>query len=154
MTLNPRIVAGVLLIVGGIVVAVTVLAIVLARILVDAGMNARPADLALLDDVVALLPFVLAFAAADLAAAYGLLAGRPWADGIALGSAVVAITVGGLGLLLIVVGSDPFAPSASSGSSADGIGILSAFTLLYLAVAIALYAARAPRRITNGVATA
>jgi hypothetical protein len=154
MTLTTRVVAGAILLVGGIIVAVSALSVILARILVEAGMPIRSADAALLDDVVAVLPFVVAFAGANLAAAVGLLNGRRWADLVALGSATVAVVVGGLGLLLVIVGRDPFAPVGSPGSSADGIGILSAFTVMYLAVVFALLAARAPRPITTGAATA
>ena len=155
MTINPaRVVAGVLLLGGGLVVAVSSLAIVLARILVEAGMSVRPAETVLLGDLVALLPFIAAFAGANLVAAFGLLSGKTWADAVALGSAAVAITVGGLGLLLVVVGRDPVAPIASPGSGADGIGILAAITIVYLAVIVALHAARSPRRNTMGVAPA
>jgi hypothetical protein len=154
MTLTTRAVAGAILLVGGIIVAVSALSVILARTLVVAGMPIRSADAALLDDVVAVLPFVLAFAGANLAAAVGLLNGRRWADRVALGSAVVAVVVGGLGLLLVVVGRDPFAPVGSPGSNADGIGILSAFIAMYLVVVFALLAARAPRPISMGAATA
>ena len=58
MTIHPfRIVAGVLLTTGGLVVAVSALAIVMARILVAGGMVGRPGDAALLEDLTALLPF-------------------------------------------------------------------------------------------------
>jgi len=139
-----RLIAAIPLLIGGIVVAVSALAVVLARILVDAGMKVSPADALLLDDVVAVLPFVIAFAGASLVAAFGQLTGRSWADGLALGSAIVAVAVGGLGLFLVIVGRDVFAPVGSSGPS-DGIGILSAFVVLYLAVVLALLAAHAPR---------
>jgi hypothetical protein len=155
VTIHPtRVIAGALLLGGGLVIAVSSLAIVLARILVDAGMSARPAETVLLGDLVALLPFIAAFAGANLVAAFGLLSGKTWADALAVGSAIVAITVGSLGLFLVVVGRDPVAPIGSPGSGADGIGILSAFTLVYLVVIVALQAARAPRRITTGVAPA
>ncbi len=153
MTIHPsRIVASVLLVAGGFVVAVAALGIVLAHILVEAGLTVRATDAALLDDIVALLPFVVAFAVANLVAALGLLAGRTWADTLAVGSAVVAVTFGALGLLLIVVGRDPFAPVGSAGSGADGIGILAGFTIYYLAIIVALSAASAPRHITTGAA--
>lgn len=149
-----RLIAAIPLLIGGLVVSVSALAVILARILVDAGMTIRPADAALLADVVAVLPFVIAFAGANLVAAFGLLSGRAWADGLAFGSAVVAAAVGGLALLLVVVGRDPFAPVGSSGPSADGIGILTSFVVLYLAVILSLLAAHAPRRIATGAATA
>ena len=154
MSIHPfRIVAGVLLITAGLVVAVSALAIAMARVLVASGMTVRAADAALLADVVALLPFIVAFAVANLVAALGLLGGRAWAETLALGSAAVAVTIGAVGLLLVIVGRDPFAPPAArAGPSADGIEILVGFTLLYLAVIVALVAARTPRRLSIGAA--
>ena len=155
MTVHPfRIVAGVLLTTGGFLVAVSALAIVMARILVAAGMPVRAGDAALLEDVTALLPFIVGFALANVVAALGLLGGRAWADNAALGSAAIAVAIGTVGLLLVVVGRDPLAPPASTaGPSADGIEMLAGFTLLYLAVIVSLAAARAPRRlITMGAA--
>jgi len=140
------------LLIGGMVVAVSALAVAFARILVDAGMTVGPADAALLDDVVGVLPFVVAFAVANLVAASGLLTGKSWAEGIALGSAVVAITVGVIGLALVIVGRDPFAPVATSRSTSDGIAMLGVFTVAYLLVFVALLAARRPRHISSGVA--
>ena len=154
MNIHPfRIVAGVLLVTGGFVVAVSALAIAMARVFVAAGMSVRPTDAALLEDVAALLPFIVAFALANLVAALGILGGRTWAETLALGSAAVAVTIGSVGLLLVVVGRDPFGPTASTaGPSADGIEILAGFTLLYLAVIVALLAARTPRRHSIGAA--
>ena len=63
-----RLVAGLLLILGGGVVAVSALAIGLARLLVEGGMVIRPADAVLLGDLVALLPFIITFAMANLVA--------------------------------------------------------------------------------------
>jgi hypothetical protein len=151
MTVHPfRIVAGVLLTTAGFVVGVSALAIVMARILVAGGMVVRPGDAALLEDVTALLPFIVAFAIANLVAALGLLGGRAWADNLAIGSAAIAVAIGAVGLLLVVVGRDPFAPPASTaGPSADGIEMLAGFTLIYLAVIVSLVAARAPRRLIS-----
>lgn len=155
MTIHPfRVVAGVLLTTGGLLVAVSALAIVLARILVAGGMVVRPADAALLEDLTALLPFIVGFALVNVVAALGLLGGRAWADNAALASAAVAVAIGTVGLLLVVVGRDPLGPPASTaGPSADGIEMLAGFTLLYLLVIVSLVAARAPRRlITMGAA--
>ncbi len=155
MTIHPfRIVAGVLLTTGGFVVAVSALAIAIARILVAGGMAVRAGDAALLDDLMGLLPFIVAFALANAVAALGLLGGRAWADNVAIGSAAIAVAIGTVGLLFVVVGRDPFGPSASTaGPSADGIEMLAGFTLLYLAVIVSLVAARAPGRvITMGAA--
>jgi hypothetical protein len=149
VTIHPfRAVAGVLLTTGGLVVAVSALAIVMARILVAGGMVVRSDDAALLEDLTALLPFIVGFAAANAVAALGLLGGRAWADSAALGSAAIAVAIGTVGLLLVVVGRDPFSPAASTaGPSADGIEMLAGFTLLYLVVIVSLVAAWAPRRL-------
>ena len=156
MTVHPfRIVAGVLLTTGGFVVAISALAIALARILVAGGMVVRAGDAALLEDLVALLPFIVAFALANVVAALGLLGGRAWADNVAIGSAAVAVAIGTVGLVLVVVGRDPFGPVASTaGPTLDGIEMLAGFTLLYLAVIVSVVAARAPRRLTTTGAAA
>jgi hypothetical protein len=156
VTIHPfRVVAGVLLTTGGLLVAVSALAIVLARILVAGGMVVRPGDAALLEDLTALLPFIVGFALANVVAALGLLGGRAWADNAAIGSAAIAVAIGTVGLLLVAVGRDPFGPAASTaGPSADGIEMLAGFTLLYLAVIVSLVAARAPRRMVTMGATA
>jgi hypothetical protein len=155
MTVHPlRIAAGVLLTTGGFIVAVSALAIVVARILVAGGTVVRAGDAALLEDLTALLPFIVAFALASVVAALGLLGGRAWADTVAIGSAAIAVAIGTVGLLFVVIGRDPLAPAASTaGPSVDGIEMLAGFTLLYLAVIVSLVAARAPRRpVTMGAA--
>ena len=153
MTIHPlRIVAGVLLTAGGFVVAVSALAIVVARIVIGGGTAVGVGDAALLEDLTALLPFIVAYALANVIAALGLLGGRAWADTVAIGSAAIAVAIGSVGLLFVVVGRDPFGPAASTaGPSVDGIEMLAGFTLLYLAVIVSLVAARAPRRpVTMG----
>ena len=76
MSIHPaRIVASLALLAGGFVVGVTILAIVLAQALVTAGASVRPADAALLADLIPLLPFIAGFAIASLAAGLGLLLG-------------------------------------------------------------------------------
>lgn len=153
MNVHPaRLVASVLLVAGGFVVAVSALAVVFASILVYRGMTVRPADAALLADLVPVLPFVVAFALANIVAAIGLLTGKSWADLAAAGSAVVAITAGAIGLTLVVVGRDPFASTAAARSAADGIGILGVFTVFYLAIIAALAAAQLPQRAASGAA--
>jgi hypothetical protein len=155
MTVHPsRVVASVLLIGGGSIVAVSALAIAMAKILVDAGMGVSPADAELLGDLTAVLPLVVFFAGVDLLAATGLLLGKEWADVMAYGAATAAVAVGAIGLVLIAVGHDPFAPTATAHSTADGLGILGAFTLLYLAVIVAIATARPPRRASNGAIAA
>ena len=157
MTIHPfRVVAGVLLTTGGFIVAVSALAIVLARILVAGGMVVRPATPRSSRTSSALLPFIVAFALANVVAGAGLArrsglggqrspSGRPPSPSPSGPSAS----------LLVVVGRDPFGPAASTaGPSADGIEMLAGFTLLYLAVIVSLVAARAPRRIVTMGATA
>lgn len=147
-----RLVAGLLLILGGGVVAVSALAIVLARLLVDGGMVIRPADAVLLGDLVALLPFIVTFAVVNLVAAAGLLLGRSWADRVGLGAAIVGATAGTLGLLLVGVGRDPFATAATARATADGIGILAVATALYVLVIVAIDAAGRSRTVFQGAA--
>jgi len=143
MTPNPaRFVASAILLAGGFLVGTTALAIGTAHLLVERGMAVNASDLALLDDLVAILPFVAGFAIANVVAAAGLLAGSDWADRLAAGAATVATTAGGLGLLLVVAGRDPFAKVGAAGPTADGIGILVAFTVVYAVVLMALAAAR------------
>jgi len=133
-----RIVAGLLLLAGGFVVAVTAFAIAVAKVLVDGGVHVSNTDARLLSDLMAVLPFVIAFAVVNVAAAIGLFAERGWAPSIAAGAATIA-TIGGV---LVLVGRDPFAPIGSAGPSTDGVEILVAFTVLYAVVLLALAAAR------------
>jgi hypothetical protein len=147
-----RLLAGLLLLLAGGVVAVGALAVALARLLVDGGMATRPADAVLLGDLVAVLPFIVAFAVVNVAAAVGLLLGRSWGDGLGVGAATVGATAGTLGLLLVGVGRDPFAPAATARATADGIGILAAATVLYLLVIVAIAVAGRSRTIHQGAA--
>src|SRR5689334_200084 len=126
-----RVAASVLLLVGGFVVAVSALAIWIAQMLVQRGLTVTPADADLLSDLVAVLPFFVAFAAVNVLAAIGLLTSAEWADALATSAGAIATVGGALGLLLIVAGRDPFAPSAGHAASPDGIGILVVFTGLY-----------------------
>ena len=147
MSIHPaRIVAALALLAGGFVVAVSVLAIVFAQILVDAGMVIRPADAALLADLVPVLPFIGGFAVASILAGAGLLLGAAAAETLAVGTSVVAITSGVIGIALVVVGRDPFT-GVSTGSPSDGLGIITAFTVTYITAVVALAAAR-PRSTT------
>ena len=154
MTANQpgRIVAGTVLLAGGFVVAVTALAIATAKVLVDQGVAVSASDAGLLDDLVAVLPFITAFAVVNVAAAVGLLAERAWAPSIATGTAVVATITGGLGLVLVLLGRDPFAPVTAAGPATDGVGILVAFTVLYAVVLMALAAARPRATSITGAA--
>ena len=140
MSAQPaRIVASLSLLVGGIAVGVAVLAITFARILVHAGMTIRPSDAALLDDLIGVLPFIAGFAILSVAAGAGLLIGKQSVEAIAVGTSLAAVVVGLVGLTLIVVGRDPF---AGAGSTADGVGVVGAFTFVYGTVLVALAAAR------------
>ena len=152
MALHPaRAVASVLLIVGSLIVGVTALAIVMTKSLVDAGMAIRPADALLLGDLITVLPFIVVFAIVGLVAAGALLIGKPWSDDLAFGTAITAVAVGAIGLILLSLGRDPFASTASARSTDDGIGIIGAFTALYLFVIVALAVARLPRHSSTGV---
>jgi hypothetical protein len=153
MTTRPaRVVASLLLIASGSVVAVTALAIVIAKLLVDAGMAVTPGDAALLADLLGILPLVVGFAVITLVAAAGLLLGASWAPGLAFVSALVAVAIGGFGLVLMVLGGDPATLLASPASMANGLGITAAFTAVYLLVIVALAAAPSPRTSISGAA--
>jgi hypothetical protein len=152
MSVHPaRIIASLSLLAGGLVVGVSVLAIAFARLLVDAGMTVQPADAALLDDLIAVSPFVAGFAIASIVAGLGILAGAARAEALAIATSVVALIVGVTGLALIVVGHDPFATTARATATSDGIGIVSAFTAIYLAALVALGATRV--RVTRSSST-
>ncbi|MFL5708788.1 MAG: hypothetical protein ACJ77Y_07340 [Chloroflexota bacterium] len=139
MSVHPaRVVAGLALLAGGFIVGVSVLAIVIAQLLVGAGMVIRPSDAALLADLVPVLPFIGGFAIASIVAGFGVLAGHARADSIAMGTSIVAVVTGSLALVLMVVGRDSFASAARSASGADGVGIAGAFTLIYIIVLVAL----------------
>lgn len=141
MSVHPaRVVASLALLAGGFIVGVSVLAIVFAKVLVDAGMAIRPADAALLGDLIPVLPFIGGFAIASIVAGVGVLVAETRADSIAMGTSIVAVVAGVLGLALIVVGRDPFASSVRSASTADGLGIVGSFTVIYLIVLVALAA--------------
>ena len=138
ITKSSRAIAAALLAGGGFVVGVTVLAIVLTRVLVDGGLPVRPADGAILDDLIALVPLIGAFALVNVIAAVGLMLDRSWAAGLAVATALVAVAIGSTGLILLALGSDPFASTASGRSTADGFGIVGLFTVVYLAVIVAV----------------
>jgi len=143
MSVHPaRIIASLSLLAGGLVVGVSILAIAFARLLVNAGMTVQPADAALLDDLIGVLPFVAGFATASIVAGLGVLAGAARAETLAIATSVVALIVGIAGLALIVVGHDPFATTTSATATADGVGIVGAFTAIYLAALIGLGASR------------
>ena len=151
MDLHPaRVVASVLLIAGSVVVGVMALAVVMAKLLVDAGMAISPSNALLLADLVTILPFVVVFAVVGLVAAAGLLRGKRWSDDLAFGTAIAAVAVGSIGLIVLSIGRDPFASPALARSTDDGIGIIGAFTALYLLIIVAVAVARLPRHTTTG----
>jgi|KBSMisStaDraftv2_1062788.scaffolds.fasta_scaffold874015_1 hypothetical protein len=154
MTIHPaRAVAGLALGAAGFVVGVAALAVLLAKLLVNAGMPAQPADVATLNDVVAVLPFVIGFAGVNLVAAAGMVLGSDWAQRLAVIVSSAGIVIGAFGLFLVVVGHDPFATSASARAYTDGVEILATFTVTYLVVLGLVAVARQPiRRFVRGAA--
>ena len=119
------------------------LGVVFAKLLVDAGMlSARPTLFFL--DLVTVLPFVAIFAVAGSwrlrARARQALVGR-----LGFRDGHTAVAVGAVELILLSIGRDPFASTASTRSTDDGTSIIGAFTLLYLLVIVAVAAARLPR---------
>ncbi len=143
MSIHPaRVIASVLLIAGSVFVGVMALAVVIAKLLVVAGMPISPSNALLLADLITVLPFVALFAFAGVVAATGLVRGKSWADDVAFGTAIAAVAVGAVELILLSVGRDPFASTASARSTDDGIGIIGAFTVLYLFVIVAVAVAR------------
>ena len=154
MSIHPaRVIAGVLLITGSVFVGVMALAIVMAKLLVIAGMAISRSNALLLADLITVLPFVAIFAVAGVVAAAGLLGGKHWSDNLALGTAIAAVSVGAIGLMLLSIGRDPYASVASARSTDDGIGIIGAFTAIYLFVIVAVAVARRPRTSTRHIST-
>ena len=140
MTISfPRLTAAALLFVGGGIVAISAFGIVVARMVIAAGLPAPVTanDVALLDDLVQVMPFVGAFAVVSLVAAVGLVAGSSWADRLGTTLAAAAVGIGLFGMILLILGHDPFA-MVPSDRALDGLGILGAFTALHGAVIGAL----------------
>jgi len=150
MAVHPaRVIASVLLVAGSVFVGMMALGIVTAKFVVEAGIAISPSNALLLGDLITILPFVTLFAAAGLVAASGLLRGTRWSDDLAFGTAIAAVAVGAIELILLSIGRDPFASDASARSTDDGIGIIGAFTLLYLVVIVAVAVARLPRHTST-----
>ena len=131
-------IAAALLTLGGTLTAVTALAIVFARMAVEAGFAVKPADRLLLDDLTAILPIILGFVVVDLAIAAGLVARRTWAVPFASALAFGVVTLGGFVLAVMLLGSDTLLRGGPRAAEADGLGIVGAFTAIYLFVLIAL----------------
>ena len=140
MTISfPRFAAAALLFVGGAIVAFSAFGIVVARIAIASGVPVAisPADVALLDDVAQLMPFVGAFAVANVVAAIALVSGSSWADRLATTVSAVAVGIGLFAITLLIVGRDPF-DAVAWNRALDGLGILGTFVALYGAVIAAL----------------
>ena len=125
------------------------LAIVIAKLLVDAGMAIRPPTPCCSRDLITRPPVHRRLRRRRCRRGRGLLVGNSWADDVASVPRSSRVAVGAIGLLLLVVGRDPFASTASARSTNDGIGIIGAFTALYLLVIVAVAVARLPRHILD-----
>jgi len=138
-TSAPRAAAAGLLIAGGAVVGIFATAVVVTRVIVALGVAVaiKPADGALLDDLVQVMPFVGAFAAASIVAGSALLDGSSWADRLARAVSVLAVAVGLFAMTLLILGQDPFA-AVPSNRALDGLGIIATFAAVYGAVVVAL----------------
>jgi hypothetical protein len=144
---RPQIAAAALLTINGLLAGTTALAIAIAGQAVAAGIPVQPGDALLLADLLAVLPFIVAFVTINLATASGLATGRAWA--IAAGSVLSlgSVAMGTLGLLLLVLGGDPATLTGTShAAQADGLGLVGLFTGLNLAVLLALRVDERPNR--------
>jgi hypothetical protein len=135
---TTRYIAGAALVLSGAISGVLALAIGTARILVAQGVAVTPADAALIEDLVAVLPFIVAFAFGAVVAAIGVLQGRVWADRLGTGIGVVGGTVAALGLLLMGVGRDPLTANAAAAGPVDGLGILAAVFVIHALAVMAI----------------
>lgn len=137
----PRLTAAALLAISGITIAVMAFAIVVAKAVIATGLpgvHIRPSDVALLDDLVPILPFVATYAAVNLVAALALTFGRSWADRIATAVATVAVSFGSFAFVLVALGHDPFSSRSTIAAAGDGLGIIAAAIAFYGAVLVAL----------------
>jgi hypothetical protein len=131
-------IAAILLLASSALVGLTALALVIARSVVDAGVViVKPADAALLTDVAAVAPFGAGVAVVSFGVAIALFIGAREARLMAGVVALGAVVIGLIGLGLLLLGRDPFAHLASD-RALDGIGIVGAFVVLHVAVAVAL----------------
>ena len=137
---------------GGGLVAVTALAVVVARFVLNAGLpgvEARPQDVALLGDLFAVLPFIVTFAIVNLAAGVGLVVGRSWATRVARWVTGIVVATGLLGLVLMIAANGPVPSTQVAGAAdPDGFAILSVFVCLYAWAAIAVRLPEEPRRLS------
>jgi len=138
-----RFLAGLILVAGGALTGLTAFGIVVARWAIDLKDIAISAsDAALLDDMVALTPFVGAFGLVAVIVGFALLIDHPKADVAALAVAGSATAVGLAGLALLVLGNDPFA-AVPSDQGLEGLQIVGTFTAIFAAVVVAVVVARA-----------
>ena len=152
----PRFLAGLILVAGGALTGLTAFGISMARWALSTTTVAISAsDSALLDDMVALTPFVGAFALVAVIVGIALLIEHPNADIAALAVAGSATAIGIAGLALLVLGNDPFT-AVPSDRALDGLQIVGTFTAIFAAVVVAVVVARATgaRRSTDPVAGA
>lgn len=131
-------IAAALLTLGGMLTAVTVLAIVVARMAVEAGFAVKPADRLLLEDLTAVLPLILGFVVVDIAIAVGLVDRRTWAVSSASVLAIGVVALGGFVLAVMLLGSGSLLGGGPRAADADGLGIVGAFTAIYVFVLITL----------------
>ena len=142
-----RFVAAGLFAAGGALVGIFAFAIFVARAVIAAGAPARPADIALLGDIMPLTPFIAGFAVASLIAAVAVLI-RPDRDWLALAVAGMAMIVGVVAETLLILGNAPFDRLASN-HALDGIEIIASFSVIYVVAAIALWVDRRRVRPTT-----
>ena len=152
-TTRSRLAAATLLAVGGAIAALGATVIVLARLATAAGATASAADVLLVDDLTAVLPFVIGFVIVDLVIARGVARDRAWA--VASGSVLSfgAATMALLGFALMLVGSSPVALASASLATAAPGGLVAAIAAIYL---LALFTLRSdgPRGVRSRLATA
>ena len=144
----PRFLAGLILVAGGALTGLTAFGIVVARWAIDLKDIAISAtDAALLDDMIALTPFVGAFLllVAAVIVGFALVIDHPRADVAALAVAGSATVAGLAGLVLLILGNDPFA-AVPSDQALEGLQIVGTFTAIFAAVVVAVLVARATRR--------
>ena len=150
--------AAAVLALGGALLAVTALALVVARVVLDAnlpGVAASPQDVALLGDLIAIVPFVATVAAINLVAGLGLANGRPWAVRLARWVTGIAVTAGVFGLLLLIAANGPVpSTQVAAASDPDGFAILSGVVCLYAWAAVALRLPAEPQRPVLATAAA
>jgi hypothetical protein len=139
----PRFLAGLFLVAGGAMTGLTAFGIAMARWAIDMkDIAISAADSSLLDDMVALTPFVGGFALVAVIVGFGLIVAHPKADIAALAVAGAATAVGLAGLVLLILGNDPFA-AVPSDRAIDGLQIVGTFTAIFAAVVVAIVVAHA-----------